>query len=63
MTLGFMTLVIAEYVYLLTSTEDIHQILIPYVNSDLSHLIFVDNGYIFWYLFFEKSAGEAGIVV
>ena len=39
MTLGFVTLVIAEYVYLLNSTEDIHAIFISHVNIELSHLI------------------------
>ena len=39
MTLGFVTLVIAEYVYLLNSTEDIHPIFIPQVNIELSHFI------------------------
>ena len=39
MTLGFMTLVIAEYVYLLNSTEDIHPMFISQVNIELSHLI------------------------
>ena len=31
MTLGFMTLVIAEYVYLLNSTEDLDVMLFPYL--------------------------------
>ena len=39
MTLGFMTLVIAEYVYLLNSTEDFHVMFIPHVNIELSHVI------------------------
>lgn len=39
MTLGFVTLVIAEYVYLLNSTEDIHPMFISQVNIELSHLI------------------------
>ena len=39
MTFGFVTLVIAEYVYLLNSTEDIHAIFISHVNIELSHLI------------------------
>ncbi len=39
MTLGFVTQVIAEYVYLLNSTEDIHAIFISHVNIELSHLI------------------------
>jgi hypothetical protein len=39
MTLGFMTLVIAEYVYLLNSTEDIHPMFLSQVNIELSHLI------------------------
>ena len=39
MALGFVTLVVAEYVYLLSSTEDIHPVFIPHVNIELSHLI------------------------
>jgi hypothetical protein len=39
MTLGFMTLVVAEYVYLLNSTENFHVMFIPHVNIEVSHLI------------------------
>lgn len=39
MTLGFVTLVIAEYVYLLNSTENFHVMFIPHVNIEVSHLI------------------------
>jgi hypothetical protein len=39
MALGFVTLVIAEYVYLLNSTEDIHPMFISQANIELSHLI------------------------
>ena len=39
MTLGFMTLVIAEYVYLLNSTEDLYGMFIPHVNIEVSHVI------------------------
>jgi hypothetical protein len=39
MTLGFITLVIAEYIYLLNSTEDIHAKFIPYVNIEISHVV------------------------
>ena len=39
MTLGFITLVIAEYIYLLNSTEDIHVKFIPYVNIEISHFV------------------------
>ena len=39
MTFGFMTLVVAEYVYLLNSTEDFDIMLIPQVNIELSHII------------------------
>ena len=39
MTLGFITLVIAEYVYLLNSTEDFCTMFIPQVNIELSHVI------------------------
>jgi hypothetical protein len=39
MTLGFITLVVAEYIYLLNSTEDIHVKFIPYVNIEISHVV------------------------
>ena len=39
MTLGFMTLVVAEYIYLLNSTEDFDVMFIPQVNIELSHVI------------------------
>ncbi|HET7643051.1 MAG TPA: hypothetical protein VFK40_06055 [Nitrososphaeraceae archaeon] len=39
MTLGFITLVIAEYIYLLSSTEDINAKFIPYVNIEISHVV------------------------
>jgi hypothetical protein len=39
MTLGFMTLVIAEYVYLLNSTEDFQVMFIPHINIEVSHAI------------------------
>jgi hypothetical protein len=39
MTLGFMTLVVAEYVYLLHSTENFHAMFIPHVNIEVSHVI------------------------
>jgi hypothetical protein len=39
MMLGFITLVIAEYVYLMNSTENIHVMFIPQVNIEISHLI------------------------
>ena len=39
MTLGFVTLVVSEYVYLLNSIEDFHPIFIPHANNDVSHLI------------------------
>ena len=39
MTLGFMTLVVAEYVYLLNSTENFHVLYIPHVNIEVYHLI------------------------
>jgi hypothetical protein len=39
MTLGFMTLVVAEYVYLLNSTENFHVLYIPHINIEVSHLI------------------------
>jgi hypothetical protein len=39
MTLGFMTLVIAEYVYLLNSTEDLNVMFIPQINIEVLHVI------------------------
>ena len=39
MMLGFITLVIAEYVYLLNSTEDIHSLFITQANIETSHFI------------------------
>ena len=39
MTLGFITLVIAEYIYLLNSTEDFYVKFIPYVNIEISHVV------------------------
>jgi D-alanyl-lipoteichoic acid acyltransferase DltB (MBOAT superfamily) len=39
MTLGFMTLVVAGYVYLLNSTEDFHVMSIPQINIEVSHVI------------------------
>ncbi len=39
MTLGFMTLVIAEYVYLLNSTEDFHVMFVTHVHIEVSHAI------------------------
>jgi hypothetical protein len=39
MTLGFITLVVAEYIYLLNTTEDIHVKFIPYVNIEISHVV------------------------
>ena len=39
MTLGFMTLVIAEYVYLLNSTEDFQVMFVPHVHIEVSHAI------------------------
>lgn len=44
MTLGFMTLVIAEYVYLLNSTEDLDVMFIPILNTELSHIIMLITG-------------------
>jgi hypothetical protein len=39
MTLGFVTLVVAEYIYLLNSTEDLNRMFIPHVNIEVSHFI------------------------
>ncbi|HLN34314.1 MAG TPA: hypothetical protein VK250_03435 [Nitrososphaeraceae archaeon] len=39
MTLGFVTLVAVEYLYLFNSTADIYGILIPITNIELSHVI------------------------
>jgi hypothetical protein len=39
MTLGFMTLVVVEYLYLFYATENIYGVFIPIVNIELSHVI------------------------
>jgi hypothetical protein len=39
MTFVFITLVIAEYIYLLNSTENINVEFIPYFNIEISHVI------------------------
>jgi hypothetical protein len=39
MASGFMTLVVAEYVYLLSSTENFKLMFIPQVNIEVSHVI------------------------
>ena len=54
MMLGFITLVIAEYVYLLNSTENFHAVFIPQVNIEVSHLILLIM-VIFFGISFMKS--------
>lgn len=39
MTLGFMTLVAVEYLYMFYATENIYGVFIPTVNIELSHII------------------------
>src|SRR5574339_785273 len=39
MTMGFVTLVAVEYVYLLNSTENIYGMFIPTVNIEVSHVV------------------------
>jgi hypothetical protein len=39
MAFGFITLVVAEYIYFLNTTQDFHVMFIPIVNIELSHLI------------------------
>ncbi|MGE0243036.1 MAG: hypothetical protein AB7P56_03830 [Nitrososphaeraceae archaeon] len=39
MTLGFTTLVVVEYFYLLNSTEDLYLMIIPIINIDVSQII------------------------
>lgn len=39
MTLGFMTLVAVEYLYLFYATENIYGVFIPLVDIELSHVI------------------------
>ena len=39
MTLGFMTLVVVEYFYLLNSTDDLYLVNIPVINIDVSQII------------------------
>ena len=36
MILGFMTLVVVEYFYLLNSTDDLYLMIIPIINTDVS---------------------------
>lgn len=55
MTFGFMTLVVAEYVYLLNSTKDFDIMLIPQVNIELSHIILLIM-VIFFGISFLKSS-------
>ena len=56
MTLGFMTLVVVEYVYLLNSTRDIEKMLIPLINVEVSHIIMLIM-VIFFGISFIKSQG------
>jgi hypothetical protein len=39
MTLGFMRLVVAEYVYLLNSIENFNRVFISNVNIEISHIM------------------------
>ncbi|MGB9169439.1 MAG: hypothetical protein WCB31_10980 [Nitrososphaeraceae archaeon] len=57
MTLGFVTLVAVEYLYLLSSTENIYGMFIPTVNIELSHVILVIM-VIFFGVSFMKGANK-----
>ena len=57
MTLGFVTLVAVEYVYLLSSTENIYGMFIPTVNIELSHVILLIM-VIFFGVSFMKGANK-----
>ena len=56
MTLGFMTLVVVEYVYFLNSTDDLYGMLIPVINIETSHIIMLVM-VIFFGISFLKSQG------
>ena len=56
MTLGFMTLVVVEYVYLLNSTDDVNGMSIPIINVEVSHIIMLVM-VIFFGISFLKSQG------
>jgi len=55
MTLGFMTLVVAEYVYLLSTTGDLYVVFIPLVDMEISHFILLVM-VIFFGISFLKSS-------
>ena len=57
MTLGFVTLVAVEYLYLFNSTADIYAMLIPITNIELSHLILLIM-VIFFGISFLKGANK-----
>jgi len=57
MTLGFVTLVAVEYLYLFNSTADIYGMLIPITNIELSHLILLIM-VIFFGISFLKGANK-----
>ena len=57
MTLGFVTLVAVEYLYLFNSTADIYGILIPITNIELSHVILLIM-VIFFGISFLKGANK-----
>ena len=50
-----MTLVIAEYVYLLNSTEDLDVMFIPILNTELSHIIMLITGTFLGISFLNKG--------
>jgi len=57
MTLGFVTLVAVEYLYLLISTEDIYGMFIPIINIEVSHVILLIM-VIFFGISFLKGANK-----
>ena len=57
MTLGFVTLVAVEYLYLLSSTENIYGMFIPTINIELSHIVLLIM-VIFFGVSFMKGANK-----
>jgi hypothetical protein len=58
MMLGFITLVIAEYIYLLNSTENVHVMFVPQVNIEVPHLILLIMIIFFGISFLKSPQGK-----
>jgi hypothetical protein len=58
MMLGFITLVIAGYVYLLNSTENVHVMFVPQVNIEVPHLILLIMIIFFGISFLKSPQGK-----